>query len=35
MGLHKRIALRLALCSFIKNEFNICLAPSKDRHTGV
>ena len=29
MGLHIRIALGLALCSFIENEFNICLGPNK------
>ena len=29
MGLHIRITLGLALYSFIKNEFNICLGPNK------
>lgn len=29
MGLYIRIALGLALCSFIKKEFNICLEPNK------
>ena len=29
MGLHIRIALGLALCSFIENEFNICLGSNK------
>ena len=29
MGLHIRIALGLALCSFIKKEFNIGLEPNK------